>query len=299
MARRAIEDAVQRGLLYGTEVDFVGFYSSIRPDALHELLRPLPTSVVNAVVWDAPARSSYGRGTAVSSSVLPSNSLEGLSLGSATSPIVGETIIAALLAAAQLSDVVTFADNLFVSGRSVDEVRAKIQTLRDVVARRTFGELEVRGGGSDYISLDRPFEFAKQQGELREGTLRWSPGAQKLAQFMISELSHLTLDQISTAERRVRNWRRAYPSWQHGTRFEAEYLAALAVRRFYLSSDPAALNNAVVAVLHAFTEALQDDPNLRGDWLHFVPEIGGTGNGKYEALVARIRLTATSLAEAA
>ncbi len=273
MARKAIEDAVRSGNLFGVEVDFVGFYGSLCSEALPQLLRPLPTSVVDAVVWDDAARAPTRSRDAVRLEP-PSSSYEGLSLGSACSPIVGEIVISALLAAAQLEDVVTFADNLFVFGRTEEDVSAKIQALRNVMRNHAFGELELRVSRDRGFNLSFDFEFAKQAGVLRDGRIYWAPGSQKITQFMSSDAQFLTFPEISKIERRVVHWRRAYPDWDGGDAFEAEYLAALAVRRFYLARHPMHLSGAISAVLRAYYERCVIEASFPGGLHFFIPQEG-------------------------
>ncbi len=297
-ARRAIEAAVAEGYRYGVEADFVGFYTSLRPERLSELLRPLPTSVVDAVVWDATARRTIRSGDAA----LPhptSSAFEGLSLGSACSPIVGEIVISQVLAAAQLSDVVTFADNLLVLGRSEEDMVAKIQALRDAAGNRLFGSLELRVPKERNFDLDFDFDFTKQRGVLRDGEVQWSPGHQKLDQYQVSVASRLTLPEIEVAERRVEHWTRAYPDWHNGPAFEAEYLAALAVRRFYLARHPKHLSEAVTAVVKAFYERREVDPGFNGGLLHFVPEEGDILGDGYSRLTSALDRLVQDYEEAA
>lgn len=273
-ARKAIEAAVHQGNTFGVEIDFVGFYPSVRPDALPNLLRPLPRSVVDAVVWDNACRSSSHQGLSAHEHDPASSSPVGLSMGSACSPIVGEAIIKSLLEVAQLRDVVTFADNLFVYGRSEEDVVAKVKTLRDAVGNQPFGELEIRIPKERGFALEWSFEFAKQDGSIRDGTVHWSPGAHKLAQYQASEAPRLTADQIARAEARVVHWRRAYSDWHDGDAFAAEYLAALAARRFYLNRNPLHLRRAIDAVIIAHWERSAIEPDFVGGLLHFVPTEG-------------------------
>lgn len=288
MARRAIEAAVANGNVFGAEVDFVGFYPSIRPEVLPELLRPLPASVVRAVVWDDVVVRPSGALIAFPIDTT-SSPFSGLSLGSACSPIVGERIIAELLGAAQISDVVTFADNLFVYGRSTEDVRAKIKTLRDTVRNHPVGGLELsipEEGGLHDLSLH--FEFAQQAGVLRDGQIEWSPGSRKLSQFQISEAANLSLPEIDAAERSVVHWRRAYPDWHEGDAFAAEYRAALAVRRSYLNRNPMFLREARDAVIIAYHERKRVEPNFPGGVVHFIPTEGDVLGDGYGRLLAEL-----------
>ncbi len=143
-ALEAIATAYRSGMTHGVEVDIVDFYGSIRPDRLAELLRPLPASVVEHVVWDVDLHGDAPVVVGKTTVDPPSSASMGLSLGAATSPIVGERIVRELLAVARLPDTITYADNLFVLGRSEEEVDARIQTLMDSARQLEVGVLELR-----------------------------------------------------------------------------------------------------------------------------------------------------------
>jgi hypothetical protein len=253
-ARKAVATAFSEGFTHGVELDFENFYGSVRLDGLADLLRPLPTSVVEHVVWDVAMRDAPCLDGPVSSVADPTPSaLTGLSLGAASSPIVGERIVSALLAVAQLPGTITYADNLFVMGRSEEEVSARIHQIMDGVALLDVGRLGLRVGFSLGYDLAKPFEFAKQQGQASEDGMSWKPSAAKCQQYQISALERpLTLEEIATAERRVRFWRRSYPDWAEGDAYEAEYLAGLAVRRFYHDRNASNLTSATHAVFVAY-----------------------------------------------
>lgn len=262
------------GCTHGTEVDFVGFYASVQsPEALVSLLRPLPASVVWNVVWDEAMRRP---GVPVLSDVIhpTSSSPQGLSLGAATSPLVGEVIMSRVLAVAQLADTITYADNLFFLGRSDAEIIARIERLREALACQPFGSLELRVERTERLDLVNAFEFVKHAGHVTETGIRWGPGARKLEQYMVSEAQHVSLAQLDAAERRVSQWRRSYPSWDAGDALEAEYLAGLAVRRFYLNSSPEHLSRAARAVILAYIARCRIEPNFAGGVLHFMMEEG-------------------------
>jgi hypothetical protein len=193
----------------------------------------------------------------------------GLALGSATSPIVGEVIIARLLAAAQLTGVITYADNLLVHGRSEGEVSARLNQLEDGIASADFGVsgLSFRGrgirtfdkvpyGGENDAGMTTPsiegVEFAGHRC-LRVGDdFAWAPTAQKQAAFQISALDHVRADELDRAITRVANWRRYYPHWEDGDLYEARYIAELKAKRFFVEQSPRNFTEAVAAVCSAY-----------------------------------------------
>lgn len=252
-ARTAVATAFAQGWTHGVEVDFVNFYGSLQFEALAGLLRPLPATVVEHTVWDMAMRDDPRLHVTERSVLDPTFSAPtGLSLGAATSPIVGELIVARLLAAAQLPDTITYADNLFVLGRSEEEVATRIHQIREGIASLDVGRLELRVGFSLRHDLTRPFEFVKQQGQATRNGMTWQPAASKIAQYQISTVEHrVTGEQLATAERRIRFWRRSYSDWRDGDVLEAEYLAGLAARRYYGNRNTSNLSAAVHAVIVA------------------------------------------------
>jgi hypothetical protein len=57
-ALAAIEAAYRSGSYWAVQVDIIDFYRSVRLDGLADLLRPLPASVTEHVVWDDPSRGA-------------------------------------------------------------------------------------------------------------------------------------------------------------------------------------------------------------------------------------------------
>jgi hypothetical protein len=206
-AQNAVATAYQQGgMTHGVEVDFVGFYGSIQPGRLAEYLRPLPTSVVECVVWDTPMRDDPSMHAVVGTMPAPTSSpLTGLSLGSATSPIVGELIVDKLLALASEPDTITYADNLFVMGRSEEEVDARIDRIRGSIASLDVGALELRVGLSVRHDLTQPFEFLKQEGVAEDGGMVWRPGQAKRLQGRnvrcANGVDHIRLGQKVTSKK--------------------------------------------------------------------------------------------------
>ena len=285
-ARDAVAAAYREGFTHGVELDFENFYGSVGHERLADLLRPLPTSIVDNVVWDFAMRDGSSPMVVVSPDADPTPSaLTGLSLGASTSPIVGERIIAEVLAAAQCPETITYADNLFVMGRSREEVDERIHRIKESIASLNVGRLGLRVGHSIKYDLTRSFEFMKQDGEATPDGIKWKPSASKVRQYMVSALEgSLTLAEIEAAERRVRHWRRAYPDWPDGDAYEAEYLAALAVRRFYEDRNASHRTSAV----HAILIAVHAWEGLQFFW-EFIPTEGDpSGEGRQE-IIAEVK----------
>ncbi|WP_299296231.1 hypothetical protein [uncultured Erythrobacter sp.] len=275
MALRAIEDAYSEGAVFACEVDFVGFYGSIQSDGLAEIMRPLPSSVTQHVLWDDELRSA-GAFVVPPVSVSPaptSEAPEGLALGSATSPVVGEVIICHLLKAARLAGVVTYADNLCVYGHSEARVEARLQRLNAALTNSPLpcaSGLSVRDGGiRQLVHRERVatfgFEFAKHETIVAPPRIEdevfpfasprisgWGPSSAKVREYQIVVAQTATLDDLNRAISKVKNWRRAYPTWRDGDALEAEYLASLKVKRFLLARSRAHRDEAITAITEAF-----------------------------------------------
>lgn len=281
-ALQAVATAYREGMTHGVEVDIVGFYGSISHERLAGLLRPLPPSVVDHVVWDFALRGAPSVGVVgVDASAPTLSSSTGLSLGAGTSPIVGERIISALLAAAQLPETITYADNLFVMGRSEAEVATRLDTIRESAALLDVGALRLSEGDTAGYSLSRPFGFLKREGDTSSGEIIWRPAQSKLNQFRVSAIERsLEIEEIAAVERRVRHWRRSYGQWPEGDVQEAEYLAGLAARRFYADSNASNRTAAVHAITIAFIAAGQ----LR-EVAEFVPTEGDPGGQRRNELL--------------
>lgn len=284
-ALRAVATAYSDGgFTHGVEVDIVDFYGSVAKAPLAGLLRPLPDSVVDNVVWDLAMREDAPVAAAATTCVPPTSSPPtGLSLGSGTSPIVGERIVAELLAAARLPDTITYADNLFVMGRSEAEVRSRLDAIRNSAALLDVGELELRESHNVRYDLARGFTFLKREGYDRGHGIEWRPGQAKINQYMISAVERpLKETEITAVEARVRHWRRSYEGWPDGDALEAEYLAALAVRRFYADGNASNLT----AAIHAVVIAHVADPSRGIE--EFVPTEGDNHGTRRPRLLAAI-----------
>lgn len=287
IAREAIAAAYREdGFTHGVEVDFVGFYNSVNQPALADLLRPLPTPVVEHVIWDRVIHDDPSVDAVVGTMPAPTSGVStGLFLGSATSPIVGERIVAHLLAQAGEQNTITYADNLFVMGRSPQEVEARINRIRESVASLPeVGSLELREGVSCGYDLTRPFEFLKQEGVAVDGQFEWRPGRAQQERYQIGDAEHyLSAAQIAVAERRVRHWRRSYPDWPEGDIREAAHLAELGARRFYIDGNA---SNRTAAV-HAVIVAWLAEGQVRS-WGEFLPDADEDAQGRRTALIAEL-----------
>ena len=298
-ALRAIETAVSEGATHACELDFVGFYGSVTFDDLAEALRPLPTSVCAGVVWDTRMRLPdlfvYASSACSSPTPEPPN---GLFLGSATSPIVGERLIALLLEAAQLPEVITYADNLLVTGRSEDEVIARIQQLQRTLDNPPFACVSgLRFRQKEIVRVagaDMPFIHSWVGDVFRDGitfanhesvTLLdptdgaplitgWGPSEEKLRQMRVAEHRYVTLEQINEAISMVSNWRRYYSNWADGAFVESELLAKLKARLFLLDGTHEHRANAISAIVDAWFLHQSNERRAR-DLDFFLPRTGG------------------------
>lgn len=262
-AFRAVEAAYADGFTFAVEADIVGFYGNVRHDGLADILRPLPSSVVDHVVWDR----ATGHGTVVDDTLPtslqvaypPPGAQTGLALGSACSPRVGERLIARLIAPAADCRTIAYADNILVVGRSREAVRACVQAmqLRAATSGGWASGLRLQDDGVMEIA-DPSFAFLHHEAQVRDGRFAWSPDQRKLMEFMAahqdgdSPAGFLSLDAIFRAERKISHWRRAYPNWPAGEMWEMRELAALAARRYYLAATPLNRTRAATALVASF-----------------------------------------------
>jgi hypothetical protein len=285
-AFRAVETAYAEGFTWGTETDLVGFYPSVGLDGLAELLRPLPSSVVDHVVWDHRAT---GRDTVVDDTVPTSlqwaypslGDQRGIPLGSACSPRVGERIVAMLIASISDCRTIAYADNILVVGRSSEAVAACVQTMRNRIT--TFGgwasRLRLRDDGIKELDATG-FSFLHHEAVIENGGFIWRPDHRKMGEFFAAHedgdgmIGHLSLDAIAAAEVKIAHWRRAYPNWPEGDVVEVSQLAALAARRFYIDASPLNRTMAATALVasyfanrreQSFDELTPGGPTLRAD----------------------------------
>lgn len=282
MALQAIEAAISAGATHSCELDFVDFYGSVRFDDLAEVMRPLPSSVTQHVVWDTHLRERrlILGGPCSSPTPEPPN---GFLLGSAVSSIAGEVLIARLLQAAQLPGIITYADNLCVLGRSEEEVAARIHQLQRVLLNPPFAcvsglrlrQYQIRNVTNDVAGP----EFANHEAIIgpvdksSHSVSGWKPSSTKLEQFEISTSAHVSVDAINRAITKVSNWRRYYASWPEGDLYEAEYLASLMARRFTLVRSPENKASAIAAVVNAFL-LWSGEEGFDGGYNTFLPGLG-------------------------
>ncbi|MCH8960411.1 MAG: hypothetical protein IH820_03595, partial [Bacteroidetes bacterium] len=92
------------------------------------------------------------------------------------------------------------------------------------------------------------------------GISGWGPSILKVREYQIAVAQTATLDDLNRAIAKVRNWRRAYPTWRNGDAVAAEYLASLKVKRFGLTRSLEHREKAIGAVVKAF---LMDEIRLR------------------------------------
>lgn len=263
-AFRAVETAYAEGFTWGTETDLVGFYPSVGLDGLAELLRPLPSSVVEHVVWDHRATDhDTSAHDAVPTSLQwaypPLGDQQGISLGSACSPRVGERLVGKLIAPAGDCRTIAYADNVLVVGRSSEAVATCVQTMRDRIT--TSGgwasRLRLRTDGIKELATDG-FSFLHHEAAIDRDTFIWRPDHRKLGEFLAAHedgdgiVGHLTLDAIAAAEVKITHWRRAYRDWPEGDLVEVSQLAALAARRFYIDATPLNRTAAATALVASY-----------------------------------------------
>lgn len=287
MALAAIEAAFRDGYTHAVEIDMIDFYGSVRMPGLADLLRPLPASVVENVVWDYAVRRGPDDEFVIPCDAgVPTSltGLVGLSLGAATSPIVGERIIGSLLASAGLGSVVAYADNVLVLGRDHEEVAARAQHLAEHALRLEAGPVRPRiGRAASFFDRSGGVEFGKQWGHAIRHRLNWMPHADKQAEHRVADhVDSMTLDEIAEAERKVTHWRRSYPMWRTGDAWELERLAELAAARYFRAAQPENLARARQALIMACV--------ARGEWRdpsEFAPEWPGRiARERRETLVA-------------
>lgn len=247
MALRAVEAAFRAGYTHAVEVDLIDFYGRVRLPGLAELLRPLPCAVTDHVIWDVSARRSSDDLVPSHSMIHPTASgLVGLSLGAATSPVVGEIILRHLLDTAQIGQVVIYADNILVLGQGADDVTMRAEHLREVALRLEVGPLAPRiGQPVGFRDQWNYVEFAGHWGHAIRHRLNWEPNERKQQEHRLAdESSMLSAEEIAKAERKVSHCRRAYPMWRGADRWEAQRLAELAAVRYYQDARPENLTNA-------------------------------------------------------
>jgi hypothetical protein len=255
-AFRAVEAAFHEGFTFAAEIDMIDFYGSVRLEGLADLMRPLPETVVRHVVWDGGFMTRMRQDDCVSVFMRdddPSSSAQrGLALGSACSPIVGERILACLLAPSDSIRLVAYADNIFVLGRSHRGLHQYVDQMRERASGFVGWALEQRIGAIRNLRSES-FTFLRNEGRVVDDAIVWSPDYPRQNEMLLAEAGlPITLGMIEEAENRVSNWRRAYPLWPDGDEWEVRQLASLAARRFYLRATPLHRANAAQALVSAY-----------------------------------------------
>jgi hypothetical protein len=292
-ALKAVEAAYRRGMTHAVELDVTDFYGSIRYSDLAEALRPLPDAVVRHVVFDKttsePADVSGGPIGPLGMVPPPLFDTQGLPLGAASSPIAGEVMIGRLLADPEIDfglDIVAYADNLLVLGRSEPEATARAEHLVAVAGSAACGSLRLREKGRGHMIPPGSSEgggfaggvpFVGQIGYVDEaGLFSWEPCAEKRNQHHVADGECVpTLERIERAERQVTAFHRAYPFWQHRALSESEELALLAGARYHRSATPQHLSDAARAIALAYLIN-------RGQFevFQYIPDYGGSGRSE-------------------
>lgn len=257
----AVEAAHARGLTHAVELDVEGFYRNLPRECLAGLLRPLPEAVVDHVVWDMSIRMT---GDGVSgfiwsrSAAPPLNASYGLSLGSASSPIVGEVVIGRLLAANEIDfdrDIITYADNLLVLGHSEQEAEARAERLTALALEPVYGALRLREKGRGHFLPPGQSEgggfatgvpFVGQFGRIEpDGLFNWQPTPERLNRHRIAEREFCpSEEEILRAQRQIAASHRAYPRWADRELREAEERASLSAALYIRSPSPERLASA-------------------------------------------------------
>lgn len=288
-ALRAVEAACARGLSHAVELDVRDFYGSVPRERLAGLLWPLPKAVVDHVVWDETLRVTGDDNSGVitvARATPPLNALVGLSVGAASSPVVGEVVIGSLLADPDIdfdADIITYADNLLVLGRSEAEAMSRADHLATVAARPVHGALRLRERARGHClqvgtSLGGAFSqgivFVGQIGEpLDDGGFSWEPEPLKRDQHRLANRDMLpSLEDIAAAEAKVAAFHRAYPLWRGRDAREAHVRAELACARFF--HQPASVEAMSLAARCLILACLLNGGSQGLDEL--IPEVGGT-----------------------
>lgn len=93
----------------------------------------------------------------------------------------------------------------------------------------------------------------------------------------------MSVSEIDAVADRIRHWRRSYENWRDGDRQEADFLAGLASRRYYIDSNAANLSAAVhaIVVAHIATGGLTPIQML-------IPPEGDETGIKRDVLIAEV-----------
>lgn len=254
-ALKALDAAVRAGCRFGAHVDVVDFFPSIRLDGLYALLRPLPRSVVENVVWTG---ERFLRGAPLSGlhAVRVDGPLRGLAgefaAGSATSPIVGDILMAHLIG--NLPDElvkVAYADNLFILGRSRKAIATSLEALMQTALQHPAGPLRLTIQNEQF-DPGSSFEFLGHTGAVRRRGVGWEPRSAMLSRYYsLAEGENASIEALCRALTKLPAWRRGYPAWPAGERFAAEMTGRLQVQLFYLSGSRISMMVAASAIARA------------------------------------------------
>lgn len=297
-ALTAVEAAHSRGLTHAVELDVEGFYRNIPAECLAGLLRPLPKAVIDHVVWDLAIRNNdVGHSVVIMArrTAPPLNDTIGLSLGSASSPIVGEVVIGHLLAANEIDfgpDIITYADNLLVLARSEQEAEARAENLTALPKLRAFGSLRLREKGRGHFlppgqsaggRFSAGVTFAGQFGHPDgDGQFSWEPSPERQQRHWIAERDVCpSLAEIQRAQARVAAFHRAYPLWQDREMSEAEERARLSAALYLRAPTSERLAEAGRDLFLAMLMLRHTDRQLT----ELIPEYSGIPSRRRERLM--------------
>lgn len=270
-AFRAVEGAIAEGFSHAAEIDMVDFYSSMRLEGLARILRPLPPHVIEHVVVERVVRTSMENVSVfMQEDDPPLNIQPGIPLGSACSPVVGELVMAELIASVSSCRVVAYADNMLVLGRSREQVEEGCEHVRQRAEGFEGWVLRPRIV-DDIRDIQNGFEFLHHEARIEDGRIDWSPDQRKRDQYLVAEDQYANLNEIADAENKLTHWRRAYPDWPEGDEWETRQMAALAARRYYFSATPINRSRAAHALIASYFS-----------WGRYCPfeEITPTGDGE-------------------
>lgn len=251
-AFRAVEGAIAEGFSHAAEIDMVDFYGSMRLEGLARILRPLPLHVIEHVVVERVIRTSMEPVSVfMQEDDPPLNIQPGIPLGSACSPVVGELVMAELIASTADCRVVAYADNMLVLGRSHAEVEADCERVRE--RAEGFEDWVLRPRIVDGIcEVQNGFEFLHHEARIANDRLIWSPDQRKLNDYLMAHHEYASPREIADAESKLTHWRRAYPDWPRGDLWETQQLAALAARRYYFDASPYNRSRAAHALVASY-----------------------------------------------
>lgn len=255
-ALQAVEELVRAGFTHGAEIDVERFYPSVTSlDELKALLRPIPGPVVEHVVADG-SLAGFARDNTLRSVVASrpnSRRRRGLPMGSASSPAAGEVIMRLLIRDNLDWPMVVYHDNVFVLGRSQQEVEASTNALREAAQRQTLGSLEF--GPAKLWNYPETLTFLGQQVDPTEAVWRWSPSDKVINRYLWAcGRARLTAEQFIEIIDGLPGFRRTYPLWLEGDQWCRTRRAELASRLFFLRGAPEDLELALTALSDAWAD---------------------------------------------